>query len=144
MTGPFIDSDRDGALFCSFTRYRDKDSILKGKIRQEQEVNNALHDRRKTCSFEGALIEQVGTRHRYRVKETEPATIFPNIKYTVVHENVEVYREDEYTEQVTKVYSNVDENIYRVCMEDLSSENLPGESKSRISRTIKAWFRYPI
>ncbi len=106
---------------------RDKEVIQRRKIEQEQDASKALNDSRKKCNYQGALVEVVGHRLRYTNKSSSYPEVFPTMKYVIVHENFEVYNEEKYAELTGKVYTTVDERIYRVCMEDLTTEKLPGK-----------------
>lgn len=50
--------------------------------------------------------------------------VSPNLRFNIVHKNLEIYHKDLYSTLVNKEYTSVDDPIYRFCMEE--SEQLPG------------------
>lgn len=94
------------------------------KMEQESTVNAALADIRRRCHYEGALAETVGRHYRYLAKKSPLSEVVPNIRYNILHRNMEVYPKELFSTLASKEYTSVDDPIYRFCMED--AEDLPG------------------
>ncbi|XP_057377286.1 uncharacterized protein LOC130698618 [Daphnia carinata] len=108
---------------------RDKESIRSTKTDQETAVNNALGDVRRGCHYESALTEMVGRAYRYQPKGANLPEVVSNTRYNIIHRNLEVYPQEQYSSLVCNEYTSADDPIYRFCMEDV--EKLPGWIKLR-------------
>uniref|UniRef100_A0A0P5PZF4 Mab-21 n=1 Tax=Daphnia magna TaxID=35525 RepID=A0A0P5PZF4_9CRUS len=103
---------------------RDKESIRSTKTDQETAVNSALGDIRRGCHYEGALTEVVGRDYRYQPKGANLPEVVTKTRYNIIHRNLEVYPQEQYSSLVCNEYTSADDPIYRFCMEDV--EKLPG------------------
>lgn len=108
-------------FFC-----RDKESIRSTKTDQETAVNSALGDIRRGCHYEGALTEVVGRDYRYQPKGANLPEVVTKTRYNIIHRNLEVYPQEQYSSLVCNEYTSADDPIYRFCMEDV--EKLPGKT----------------
>ncbi len=109
-----------------FNHCRDKEVIRSRKTEQETAVNNALGDIRRGCYYEGALTEVVGLDYRYQPRGASLPEVVTNLRYNIIHRNMEVYPKEQYSSLVCNEYTSADDPIYRFCMEDV--DKLPGKN----------------
>jgi hypothetical protein len=115
-------------LFARFNDCRDKEAIRSRKAEQESAVNSALGDIRRSRHYEGALTEVVGLDYRYQPKGASLPEVVTNLRYNIIHRNLEVYPKEKYSSLVCNEYTSADDPIYRFCMEDV--EKFPGKKRT--------------